>query len=429
MKVAFYTLGCKVNTYETMSVKEQFEQRGYTIVDAKAFADVYVVNTCTVTNNADSKSRKMIRRMNRQNPDAVVAVMGCYAQMDPETISKIDGVDIIMGTTHRDQLIEHVESVLNDRLQIQAIDDVASYRAFDELHVSHYLDHTRAFIKIQDGCNNFCSYCIIPYARGRVRSRPYSDVINETKTLIKNGYKEIVLTGIHTGGYGADLDVSFYDLLKGLSQLEGLKRLRISSIEINELSDDILTLIKENTVFARHLHIPLQSGSNAVLKDMRRHYTKEDYLRRIQAIRALIPDIAITTDIIVGYPTETKERFEEMVDFVKTCAFTEMHVFPFSKRNGTKAAQYTQFIHGDVKQERVQTLLELNQHHHQAFINQIRENPLSVLFESSDDTYTYGHASNYLYVAVPKEPTLHNTIKDVLISEVKESMIVAKKIR
>lgn len=429
MTVAFYTLGCKVNTYETMSVKEQFEQRGYTIVDPKAFADVYVVNTCTVTNNADSKSRKMIRRMNRQNPDAVVAVMGCYAQMDPEAISNIDGVDIIMGTTHRDQLIDHVENVLKNRLQIQAIDDVASYRKFDELHVSHYLEHTRAFIKIQDGCNNFCSYCIIPYARGRVRSRPYTDVINETKTLIKNGYKEIVLTGIHTGGYGADLEVSFYDLLKGLSQLDGLQRLRISSIEINELTDDILTLISDNTVFARHLHIPLQSGSNAVLKDMRRHYTKEDYLRRIKAIRALIPDVAITTDIIVGYPTETTEHFEEMVDFVKTCAFTEMHVFPFSKRNGTQAAKYKQFVQGDVKQERVKTLLELNKAHHQAFIDQMKDTPLSVLFETSDDTYTYGHASNYLYVATPKDKALHNTITDVVISDVKGSIIITKKIR
>lgn len=428
MKVAIYSLGCKVNTYESMSVKEQFESRGYEIVDIKEFADIYIINTCTVTNTADSKSRKMIRRVVRQNPEAIVAVMGCYAQMDPEGVSAIDGVDIVIGTTHRKELINHIEDIIPERKRLALVEDVSKYKVFDELHVTHYLEHTRAFIKIQDGCNNFCSYCIIPFARGRVRSRPLEDVIDETKQLIQNGYKEFVLTGIHTGGYGQDLEESFYDLLKALSQLEGLERLRISSIEINELTDEILELIKSNPVFARQLHIPLQSGSERILKDMRRHYTKSKYLSRINEIRALMPNIAITTDIIVGYPTETEEEFAEIVDFVNTCKFTEMHVFPYSKRSGTKASQYKQEVHGDIKQARVHTLLKINNELHQAYIEANKSKKLSVLFETSDDDFTYGHASNYLYVAIAKDESLHNTIVDVEIETIKNNKIIVKKI-
>lgn len=428
MKVAIYSLGCKVNTYESMSVKEQFEHRGYEIVDIKEYADIYVINTCTVTNTADSKSRKMIRRVVRQNPEAIVAVMGCYAQMDPEGVSAIDGVDIVIGTTHRNELINHIEDIIPERKRLALVEDVSKYKVFDELHVTHYLEHTRAFIKIQDGCNNFCSYCIIPFARGRVRSRPLEDVINETKELIHNGYKEFVLTGIHTGGYGQDLEESFYDLLKTLSEVEGLKRLRISSIEINELTDDILKLMKSNPVFARQLHIPLQSGSERILKDMRRHYTKQEYLSRINEIRALMPNLAITTDIIVGYPTETDDEFEEIVEFVKECQFTEMHVFPYSKRSGTKASQYKHEVHGDIKQARVHSLLKINNELHLSYIEKNMNNTLSVLFETSDDTYTYGHASNYLYVATLKDESLHNNIVNVRIESLKNNKIIVKKI-
>ncbi|MEC9484380.1 MAG: tRNA (N(6)-L-threonylcarbamoyladenosine(37)-C(2))-methylthiotransferase MtaB [Candidatus Izemoplasma sp.] len=416
MTVAFYTLGCKVNSYETMSVKEQFEQQGYTIVEHSEKADVYVINTCTVTNNADAKSRKMIRRMIRKNPEAVVAVMGCYAQIDPETIETIDGVDIIIGTTHRDQLLSHVERFLKQREQFKTITDVSKYRVFDDLNVTHFLDQTRAFIKIQDGCNNFCSYCIIPYARGRVRSRSPEDVIDEAKRLVDNGYKEIVLTGIHTGGYGQDLDTSsFYDLLVRLSRIYGLKRIRISSIEINELTDDIIKLMADNDTFARHLHIPLQSGAHNILKSMRRKYTKEAYLKRINEIRTMLPDIAITTDIIAGYPGETDADFEEMMRFVKEVGFSEMHVFSYSKRNGTPAAKIKEQINGIIKSARVNELMRLSDEMHHAYIKDVNDDVHSVLFESSDEHFTYGHASNYLYIKVNKNLNLHNQLKEVVI--------------
>ena len=427
MTVAFYTLGCKVNSYETMSVKEQFEQQGYTIVDHTNKADVYVINTCTVTNNADSKSRKMIRRMIRTNPEAVVAVMGCYSQMDPDTIQQIDGVDIIIGTTHRDHLLSHVERFLKQREQFQDITDVSKYQVFDDLNVTHYLEHTRAFIKIQDGCNNFCSYCIIPYARGRVRSRPLNDVLKEAQRLIDNGYKELVLTGIHTGGYGQDLEkTSFYDLLLALSQIDGLDRLRISSIEINELTDNIIELIASNDVFANHLHIPLQSGSNSVLKAMRRKYTKEEYLARIQEIRVALPGVAITTDIIAGYPGETDEDFDEMINFVKDVQFSEMHVFPYSRRSGTPAGKVKEQINGIIKSARVNDLMRISEEMHQAYIERVKDIEHSVLFESSDDEYTYGHASNYLYIKVNKNPEIHNEFHRIMIEKNTQNGILAK---
>jgi threonylcarbamoyladenosine tRNA methylthiotransferase MtaB len=413
MKIAFFTLGCKVNTYETESVWETFKENGYERVDYKDYADVYVINTCTVTNNGDVKSRKAIRRLIKKNPEAIIAVMGCYAQMSPDEIISIDGVDIVIGTKHRELLYDKVEDFKRSRKSVLDVTDVSRYREFDQVNVTHFTENTRAFLKIQDGCNNFCTYCIIPFARGPVRSRSKESILQEAKTLIKNGYHEIVLTGIHTGGYGQDLkDYSFYDLLVDLSQLQGIKRLRISSIEINELTDEILELISKNDVFAKHLHVPLQSGSDTILKAMRRKYDTLEYLNRINYFRTMIEDVAITTDVIVGFPGETDELFEEMKAFIETIGFSELHVFPYSKRSGTKAASMKEQIPNILKSMRVNELLELNNTLANRFIDQVKGKPMSVLFEHSDDNYTYGHSSHYIMVKTKKDTSLHNKVKE-----------------
>jgi len=420
MKIAFYTLGCKVNTYETESVWELFKGSGFKRVSHKDFADVYIINTCTVTNSADSKSRKAIRRLIKINPEAVIAVMGCYSQISTDDVFAIDGVDIVVGTKHREHLLSLVNDVLNERKRIKEVSDISRYLVFDEVKVTNFTENTRAFLKIQDGCNNFCTYCIIPYARGPVRSRSKKSILEEVTNLVKNNFHEIVLTGIHTGGYGQDLDnYSFFDLLNDLKDVKGLKRLRISSIEINELTDEIIQLIADNSIFAKHLHIPLQSGSDEVLSNMRRKYDKEQFSAHIEHIRKLIPEIAITTDIIVGFPGETDEMFKEMYDYIKKMEFSELHVFPYSKRNGTKAAKMAGHLNGIVKSFRVNQLLELNVLLATNYIKKNSKNMLSVIFEKSDKEFTYGHSDTYIYIKVNKDVKLHNQIKNVLIKSIK----------
>ena len=416
MKIAFYTLGCKVNTYETQSIAKIFTEHGYERVNSNDFSDVYIINTCTVTNQASSKSRKAIRKFIKKNPEAIIAVMGCYSQVSAEEISQIDGVDIIIGTTHREHLFELVEQVKRERIKIKEVIDVSRYLEFDEVNVTNFKENTRAFLKIQDGCNNFCTYCIIPFARGRVRSRNPKSIIDEAKTLVKNGYLEIVLTGIHTGGYGTDLDnYTLFNLLTDLSNIKGLKRIRLSSIEMNELTEDILNLYKSNKKFARHLHIPLQSGSEKILKAMHRKYTKEEFKNKLKYIRSLMQDIAITTDVIVGFPGETEEDFNEIIEFIKELKFSELHVFPFSKRNGTVAAQMKEQINGTIKSIRVNKLISLNEELANNYIDSVKELPQFVIFESHDDNYTYGHSSSYIKVKVDKDIDLINTMVDVKI--------------
>ena len=420
MKIAFYTLGCKVNTYESESTWELFKEQGFKRVSPKEYADVYIINTCTVTNSAASKSRKAIRRLIRINPDAVIAVMGCYSQTATDDVFLIDGVDIVIGTKHREHLLPLVNKVLNERQRIKEVSDISRYYVFDEVKVTNFTENTRAFLKIQDGCNNFCTYCIIPYARGPVRSRDKDSIIQEAMNLVENGFHEIVLTGINTGSYGQDLDCySFFDLLDDLKDVKGLKRLRISSIEINELTDEIIQLIANNAVFAKHLHIPLQSGSDKILGLMKRKYDKKQFSDHIAHIRTLIPGIAITTDVIVGFPGETDEMFKEMYDFIKEMAFSELHVFPYSKRSGTKAAKMDGHLNGIVKSFRVNQLLELNTILATDFIEKSACNNLSVIFEKSDDQFTYGHSDTYIYIKVNKDETLHNRIMDVSIKSIK----------
>ena len=414
--IAFHTLGCKVNTYESNSMLKIFNEAGYQEVDFKEIADVYVINTCTVTNTGDSKSRQMIRKAIRKNPQATVCVVGCYSQIAPEEIEQIEGVGVVLGTQHRKDIVKYVDEYLKTGKPVIKVDNVMNLKKFEDLNIDRF-KNTRAFLKIQDGCNNFCTYCIIPYARGRVRSRDKDSVLNQAKTLVANGYVEIVLTGIHTAGYGEDLDnYSFYDLLVDLVKIDGLKRLRISSIETSQISDEIINLIGSNDIIVDHLHIPLQSGCDATLKRMNRKYTTSQYLEKINKIRNYLPNIAFTTDVIVGFPGESDEEFEETYNFIKEVNYSELHVFPYSPRRNTPAAKMKDQVDDKIKHERVNRLLELSKELNRDFALKQIGKTLKVLFEKRDGDYLVGHASDYLKVRVKTTDNLIGEIVEVKIN-------------
>ena len=407
-KVAFHTLGCKVNTYESEAMKKLFESDGYEVVDFKEVADVYVVNTCTVTNTGDSKSRQMIRRAIRKNPDACVCVTGCYSQVATHEIEEIEGVGVILGTQYRHDIVRFANDFLQTGIKQVHVDNIMNTKRFEDLHVASFSENTRAFLKIQDGCNNFCTYCIIPYARGLVRSRPKESVIKEAQELVDHGFVEIVLTGIHTAGYGMDLDnYRFVDLLADItSEVKGLKRLRISSIETSQITQEVIDLISHDALIVDHLHIPIQSGCNSVLKRMNRKYTTEQYYDNICQIREVLPDIAITTDVIVGFPQETEEEFESIREFIEKVGFSELHVFPYSKRKNTPASRMSGQIDEQEKNRRTHILLTLSKSLHRDYANKFIGKQLEVIFEEKNkEGYFVGHASNYLKVRI-KDDTI-----------------------
>ncbi|MDY0323705.1 MAG: tRNA (N(6)-L-threonylcarbamoyladenosine(37)-C(2))-methylthiotransferase MtaB [Candidatus Carbobacillus sp.] len=384
--VAFYTLGCKVNAYETEAIWHMFEKAGYERVDFEREADVYVINTCTVTHTGDKKSRQIIRRAIRNNPEAIVAVTGCYAQTSPADILNIPGVDIVVGTQGRDRLLDYVETVQRTRQPINAVTNIMKTRTYEPLEIAKYTERTRAFLKIQEGCNNFCTFCIIPWAKGLSRSRRPEDVLKEAQRLAENGYKEIVLTGIHTGGYGEDLeDYSLAHLLRDLSRVEGLERIRISSIEASQITEDVLEAFASTDKLCRHFHVPLQAGSDPVLKRMRRKYTTAEFARNIERVRHIFPDAAITTDLIVGFPGETEEMFLEGYRFVEALGFSELHVFPYSKRTGTPAARYTDQVDEGVKRGRVLQMLGLNEQLKRRYRERFLNAVLTVIPEGGHD--------------------------------------------
>ena len=413
--VAFHTLGCKVNTYESNAMLKIFLDAGYQEVSFKDVADVYVINTCTVTNTGDSKSRQMIRKAIRKNPQAVVCAVGCYSQIAPEEIAQIEGLGVVLGTQYRKEIVTLAEQYQQTKKQIIKVDSVKNLRKFEDLNIEHF-KNTRAFLKIQDGCNNFCTYCIIPYARGRVRSRKPESVLNQAGELVANGYVEIVLTGIHTAGYGEDLNhYSFYDLLVDLVKIPGLKRLRISSIETSQISDEIIDLIGSNDIIVDHLHVPLQAGCDATLKRMNRKYTTSEYLAKINKIRSYLPNIAFTTDVIVGFPGETDEEFKTTYNFIKQVNYSQLHVFPYSPRKNTPAAKMKDQVNDTIKHQRVERLLELSkQLNHDFALKQINKN-LKVLFEKRNGDYLIGHASDYLMVKVKTDENLIGEIATVKI--------------
>lgn len=401
--VAFHTLGCKVNFYETEGIWNMFKEHGYERVDFDRMADVYVINTCTVTNTGDRKSRQIIRRAVRKNPDAIVCVTGCYAQTSPGEVMEIDGVDIVVGTQHRKKMINLIEEHKKTRLPINGVENIMKTKVFEEMDVPTFTERTRASLKIQEGCNNFCTFCIIPWSRGLLRSRDPENVIEQAQKLVDSGYKEIVLTGIHTAGYGEDMpDYSFADLLRDLeNKVDGLKRIRISSIEASQITDEVIDVLNNSTKIVRHLHIPLQSGSKTVLTRMRRKYTPSFYAERVEKIKQALPNLAITSDVIVGFPGETEEEFQETYNFVKQIGYAELHVFPYSRRTGTPAARMENQIDKETKEARVQKMIELSNNLAQQYAKQFEGDVLEVIPEEANserEGYLVGYTDNYLKV-------------------------------
>ncbi|QGQ47323.1 tRNA (N(6)-L-threonylcarbamoyladenosine(37)-C(2))-methylthiotransferase MtaB [Metabacillus sediminilitoris] len=422
--VAFHTLGCKVNHYETEAIWQLFKDAGYDRTEYEQMADVYVINTCTVTNTGDKKSRQVIRRAIRKNPDGVICVTGCYAQTSPAEIMAIPGVDIVVGTQDRTKMLEYIEQYKNERQPINGVRNIMKTRVYEELDVPSFTDRTRASLKIQEGCNNFCTFCIIPWARGLMRSRDPKEVVAQAQQLVNAGYKEIVLTGIHTGGYGEDLkDYNLAMLLRDLEeQVVGLKRIRISSIEASQISDEVIDVLKNSTKVVRHLHIPIQSGSDTVLKRMRRKYTMAYFAERLVRLKEALPGLAITSDVIVGFPGETEEEFMETYNFIKEHQFSELHVFPYSKRTGTPAARMDDQVDEEIKNNRVHRLIELSDQLAKEYASKFENDVLEVIpeepfkDESNSDLYV-GYTDNYLKVVFPANEEMVGKLVKVKITK------------
>lgn len=413
MKVGICSLGCKVNIYESEVVTDLLKKGGYEIVPFEDKADIYIINTCSVTNESDKKSRKMINRAKKNNSEAIIVVMGCYSQVSSDDIE----ADIILGNKDKSKIVEILNDFIRDRESKKIIYDLSSVE-FEKMEISHFDNHTRAFVKIQDGCNAFCSYCIIPYTRGRVRSKNKEDVIEEVSRLARDGYKEIVLTGIHTGRYGIDINSSLYELLCELVKIPNIYRIRLSSIEINEVTPEIIDLYKNNKIMARHLHVPLQSGSNKILKLMNRRYNKEEFMKMIDKLRE-IEDISLTTDLIVGFPNETDDDFEETMDTLKKIHFTKIHTFPYSRRRGTVADKMDGHISGDIKKKRVHEVIELSNEYE----NEYYKSKISKVYDGVVERHNNGlvvvHTSNFIPVIIDDNDNIeNNSIVNVKIERV-----------
>lgn len=397
MKVGIYTLGCKVNAYESEYVVDLLKENGYEILPFTEVCDIYIINTCSVTNTSDAKSRKMIHQAMRRNPDACIVAMGCFIEANKK--AEMEGVDILIGNRDKSKIVSLIEEYFQTKKQIKNLyDDLGT--EFEDMEIHSFGNKTRAFVKIQDGCENFCTYCIIPFVRGKCRSKKPELVLREITSLVKHGYQEIVLTGIHTGNYGVDLGTDFASLLKEILEIPNLYRLRISSIEETELNDHVLELLK-NPIIANHLHVPLQSGSCEIMKAMNRKYTKEEYLKKVETIRKIRPDISISTDVIVGFPGETEEMFQESYQFCQEIGFSKIHVFPYSKRNGTAAAHFLNQVAETIKKERVKKLTDLSNTLEKNYMEKFLGRKMEVLIERSDSSYSIGHTSNFLLVKVP----------------------------
>ncbi|UUY58224.1 tRNA (N(6)-L-threonylcarbamoyladenosine(37)-C(2))-methylthiotransferase MtaB [Staphylococcus epidermidis] len=430
--VAFHTLGCKVNHYETEAIWQLFKDANYERVEFETNADVFVINTCTVTNTGDKKSRQIIRRAIRQNPDAVVCVTGCYAQTSSAEIMEIPGVDIVVGTQDRHKLLDYIQQFQDERQPINGVGNIMKNRTYEELEVPYFTDKTRASLKIQEGCNNFCTFCIIPWARGLMRSRDPEKVVEQATQLVNSGYKEIVLTGIHTGGYGQDLkNYNLAQLLRDLDTIEGLERMRISSIEASQLTDEVIDVIGNSNKVVRHLHIPLQSGSDDVLKRMRRKYTMAHFSERLTKLHQALPDLAVTSDVIVGFPGESEDEFQETYDFIVNHHFSELHVFPYSPRIGTPAARMDNQIDEETKNVRVHKLISLSNQLAKEYASKFEDEVLEVIPEEmGEEPHTLvGYADNYMKVRFEGDDSLIGQIVKVKIVKANYPINEGKAIR
>ena len=413
MTFCIKTLGCKVNTYESELIHNLFIRKGY--VYSKDNAEVYVINTCTVTNMSDRKSRQIINTTRRDNKNAIIVVCGCFSQnaFNSGRLDEIDA-DIIIGNKDKSKIVEYVEDYIKNKRKTTKFYNMDEVE-FENMELDSMEGRTRAFVKIEDGCENFCTYCIIPYVRGKVRSKSHEMVIEEVTNLVNKGYKEVVITGIHTGHY-VDKDYNFEHLLRDLVNISGLLRLRISSIEINELTDGVLDIFSKSDVLVPHLHIPLQSGSNHILKEMNRKYDKEYFINRIEYIKSIKKDVSITTDVITGFPGETDMEHLESMETIKKIGFTKVHVFPYSDRYNTVASKMPNKVDGNVKKERVKDLLMLSDELENSFNSKFYGRVLPVLIEEEKDSYFYGHTANFIRVKVSGNYK-HNEIYNIKLSE------------
>jgi len=415
------TLGCKVNQYESEAMSELFESRGYRQVENDDFSDVYIVNTCTVTNLSDRKSRQFIRKSKKNNPNSVVAVVGCYSQVSPEEVKSIEGVDVVVGTTERNRIVDLIEESKKNNEKINIVKDLKNVREFANTTNFDSNNRTRAYMKVQDGCNRFCTYCIIPFARGPIRSRTIEDSVREARTLADRGFKEIVLTGIHIGSFGMDLgDMRLIDLIEAIAEVDGIERIRLSSVEPLIITDDFMERAVKTGKLCDHFHLSLQSGSNNILKAMNRRYTREDYIEKANIIRNYMPHAGLTTDIIVGFPGESQEDFEDSMNIVKEVGFSRIHVFKYSKRKNTKAAVMKNQIDGNVKKERSEKLIALGEEYQEIFERENMKTTQSVLFEEKHDGVYYGYTTNYIRVKAKSHEDLTNKIKKVKILDTGE---------
>ena len=404
--VAFTTLGCRVNQYDTDAMKGLFLQHDYEAVDFDSKADIYVINTCSVTNMGEKKSRQLIRKAKRQNQDAYVIVTGCYAQLDPDAIAAIDGVNLVIGTNNRSKIVELVEQLETTERQINAVRDIMKESNFEEMPLfGNESDKSRAFMKIQEGCNNYCAFCIIPYTRGKLKSRKVDDIVNEAKRLVEHGFHEIVLTGIHLGNYGVELPgrPTLADVVKALLEIPNLHRIRFGSIESVEVSDELIELMATDKRVCPHLHLPLQAGSDHVLTLMKRHYTLQEYKDLIKNLRNRIPDLSITTDIIAGFPQETDEDFDETMNTVKEIGFTHIHAFPYSIREGTPAATMQNQVPEAVKKARVALLNDLSEKGLHAYATSRIGKPGEILIEKEENGYYTGLTNEYIHGRVKSD--------------------------
>lgn len=415
----FHTLGCKVNQYESEAMEELFLQRGYQPAETEEDCDVFVINTCSVTQMSDAKSRQMIRRLKKKNPSAVVCAVGCYAQMAPDELLAIDGVDVVLGTKGRSSLVDLAEKSRQRGERICYIPDLEKERSFDPLTIHTQRSTTRAALKIQEGCDMFCSYCIIPHARGHIASRPLSSIVEEARTLSQRGFQEIVLTGIHVASYGKEANGSgdLIDVVEALSMISGIKRIRLSSIEPRWVNPEKLRRLQATGKFCDHFHLSLQSGSDRVLRRMNRKYDTLIYKEKIKQIREVFPDAGLTTDVIVGFPGETEEDFQKTLDFVEEIGFLKVHVFPYSQRKGTPAADYPDQISPQVKKDRAARLGKIEKALSERFLKEQIGKRASVLFESGKGgPFMEGYTTNYIRVRLPRDPDRENQIIEGLLA-------------
>lgn len=428
-KVKFSTLGCKVNQYETEAMAELFVKNGYEITEDYN-CDVFVLNTCTVTNLSDRKSRQQISKIRSENSNAVIAVVGCYSQVSPDEIENIEGVNVILGTKYRKEIVELCELAKSSNKIINKVENIGKNREFEELTINTEHSMTRAYIKIQEGCSQFCSYCIIPYARGPIRSRNIRDIVLEAKRLADNGFKEIVLTGIHVASYGKDLkndDIGLIDVIEDIGQIDKIKRIRLSSLEPRIVDKQFLDRLSKVEQFCDHFHLSLQSGSDSILQSMNRKYDTDLYEKTINLIREYYPNAAITTDIIVGFPGETDEDFEKTLNFVDKIQFSKIHVFKYSNRKGTVASKMKNQVSGVVKKERSKLLIEKSKYYTDKFLDNMLNQPIKVLFESkNDDGYIKGYTTNYIRVKREYNPNLSNKIIDVICNRRENEELVCE---